>query len=114
MISESEAAKYPFLKGAVDLVETFNLKVDDLSDPIYNRVLDRGEERVSEAILKGVVSPDIGDALTELLSFPVAVMFVTTLLEMLQAVALPIYIPATSSDTPLASRIVNPASVTLV
>lgn len=77
MISESEAAKYPFLKGAVDLVETFNLKVDDLSDPSYSGVLDRGEERVSEAILKGVVSPDIDDALTELLSFPVAVMFVT-------------------------------------
>ncbi len=77
MISESEAARYPFLKGAVDLVETLNLKVDDLSDPSYSGVLDRGEERVSEAILKGVVSPGLDDTLTELLSFPVAVMFVT-------------------------------------
>jgi len=77
MISESEAAKYPFLKRAVALVETLNLKVDDLADPSYSGVLDRGEERVSEAILKGVVGPGFGDSLTELLSFPVAVMFVT-------------------------------------
>ena len=77
MISESEAAKYPFLKGAAELVETLNLKVDDLADPSYSRVLDRGEERVSEAILKGVVDPGLDDALTELLSFPVAIMFVT-------------------------------------
>lgn len=77
MISESEASKYPFLKGAVELVETLNLKVDDLADPSYNRVLDRGEERVAEAILKGVVGPGLDDSLTELLSFPVAIMFVT-------------------------------------
>jgi len=77
MISEREAAKYPFLKEAVGLVETLNLKIDDLADPGYSGVLDRGEERVSEAILKGVVSTGHGDALTELLSFPVAVMFVT-------------------------------------
>ena len=77
MIYESEAAKYPFLKGAVDLVETLNLKVDDLSDPSYSGLLDRGEGRVSEAILRGVVSPGLDDALTELLSFPVAIMLVT-------------------------------------
>ncbi|RLI10172.1 DNA primase regulatory subunit PriL [Candidatus Bathyarchaeota archaeon] len=77
MISEREAAKYPFLKGAVSLVETLSLKVDDLADPSYSRVLDRGEQRVSEAILEGIVSASLGDALTEMLSFPVAVMFVT-------------------------------------
>lgn len=77
MISEREAAKYPFLKGAVALVETLNLKVDDLADPSYIGVLDRGEKRVSEAIVKGVVGAGPGDALTQLLSFPVAIMFVT-------------------------------------
>jgi len=77
MISEREAAKYPFLKEAAGLVETLSLKVDDLADPSYSRVLDRGKERVSEAILKGLVSEGLGDALTELLSFPVAIMFVT-------------------------------------
>jgi DNA primase large subunit len=77
VISEREASKYPFLKGTVDLVETLNLKIDDLADPSYGRILDRGEQRLSEAILKGVVSADIEDPLIEILSFPVALMFVT-------------------------------------
>ena len=77
MTSGREAASYPFLKGAVALVETLNLKVDDLADPGFGKVLDRGERRVSEAIREGVVSEGLGDALIELLSFPVAIMFVT-------------------------------------
>ena len=79
MISEREAAKYPFLKETFSLVETLNLKVDDLADPSYSRVLNRSEQRVSEAILKGVISADLSDALNEMLSFPVAVMFVTVI-----------------------------------
>jgi len=79
MISEGEAAKYPFLRDAVGLVETLHLKVDDLAAPSYRRILNRGEERVSEAILRGVVGLGRGDSLTELLSFPVAIMFTTVI-----------------------------------
>ncbi len=76
MISEREAAKYPFLKEAVGLVDTLNLNIDDLVEPVYDRVLGRAEQRVSQAILKGEATADLGDSLTELLSFPVANMFV--------------------------------------
>lgn len=78
MISEREAAKYPFLKEAASLVETLDLKVEDLADPSYSRILDRGESRVSEAIVDGVVGDGVPDDLTELLSMPVAIMLVST------------------------------------
>ena len=76
MISDREAAKYPFLKEAVGLVDTLNLDLDDLVEPAHERVLERAEQRVSQAILKGEATPELGDSLTELLSFPVANMFV--------------------------------------
>ncbi|MBS7619133.1 DNA primase large subunit PriL [Candidatus Bathyarchaeota archaeon] len=77
MISEREAAKYPFLKEATSLVETLNIKVEDLANPNYSRILDRGERRVSEAIIDGIVGNGVPDDLTELLSMPVAIMLVS-------------------------------------
>ena len=50
MISEREAAKYPFLRDAVSLVEVLDVTLDDLVDPSYGKVLDRAEDRVSQAI----------------------------------------------------------------
>ncbi len=79
MISEREAAKYPFLREAVGLVDVLDLTVDDLADPSYSKVLDRAEKRVSDAILKGESEAALGDSLTELLAFPVANMFVTVI-----------------------------------
>jgi len=76
LISEREAAKYPFLKEAVGLVDVLNLTLDDLVDPSHVKVLDRAEQRVSQAILSGEATAVLGDSLTELLSFPVANMFV--------------------------------------
>lgn len=81
MISEREAAKYPFLKDAVTLVDTLKLNIEDLIDPGYERVLDRAKNRVTQAIINGEASAELGDTLVELLSFPVANMFVTTLRE---------------------------------
>ena len=81
MISEREAAKYPFLKEAVALVEVLNLTLDDLSDPSHERVLDRAERRVSQAILNRKADADLGDPITELLSFPIANMFVNVMAE---------------------------------
>lgn len=79
MISEREAAKYPFLSEAARLVDMLDLTLDDLAEPVHAKVLDRAEGRVSEAILKGKASANLGDSLTELLSFPVANMFITAL-----------------------------------
>ncbi len=79
MISEREAAKYPFLKEAVGLVDTLSLELEDLANPLYVRVLDRAEQRVSQAILQGEADTRLGDPLTELLSFPVANVFVTVI-----------------------------------
>jgi DNA primase large subunit len=77
MLAEREAAKYPFLKVGLDLLETLDLQLDDLAGPAYTRVVDRAKERVIEAILKGEVSAQLADPQTELLSYPIAVMFVT-------------------------------------
>ena len=79
MISEREAAKYPFLNDSATLVDTLNLTLEDLADPGYARVLDRAEKRVSQAIIDGEATAELGDVLSELLSFPVANMFVTAL-----------------------------------
>lgn len=77
MISEREAAKYPFTRQTLALVESLDVKVDDLAAPHYAPVLDRGEQRVSEAIVDGAVGDGLPDDMAELLSFPVAVMLVT-------------------------------------
>ncbi len=79
MISEREAAKYPFLTDSVALVEALGLTLDDLSDPGHRIVLDRAETRVSQAIIDGEASSELGDTLTELLSFPVSNMFVSAI-----------------------------------
>ncbi|MBN2334504.1 DNA primase large subunit PriL [Candidatus Bathyarchaeota archaeon] len=77
MLSEREAAKYPFLEEGVKLVEGLNLQLDDLTDPNYRKVVERAAERVKEAIVQGEVSAKLADPPTELLSYPIAVMFVT-------------------------------------
>lgn len=74
---EREAAKYPFLREAVKLVDALNLQLDDLADPSYSKVLDRAAERIIQAIEDGAIDDRLDDYMTELLSFPVAAMFVT-------------------------------------
>ncbi len=79
VISEREAAKYPFLADAVSLVEAVNPQLEELTDPGYARALDRGAERVVEAITQGEVSASLADSMTELLSYPIANMYVIVL-----------------------------------
>ncbi|HIH88172.1 TPA: DNA primase large subunit PriL [Candidatus Bathyarchaeota archaeon] len=74
---EREAAKYPFLTEAAKLVDALNLQLDDLASPAYEKVLDRAAERVVQAIEDGAVDDALDDYMTELLSFPIAVMFVS-------------------------------------
>jgi DNA primase large subunit len=77
MISEREASKYPFLKGAASLLEHLELGLEDLTEPRYRPILERGEERVIQAIRDGVVGGGLPDDLAEFLSFPIAVMLVS-------------------------------------
>ena len=79
MISEREAAKYPFLKDSVSLVDMLDISLEDLSDPTQAKVLDRALERVNQAILTGESEAKTADPITELLSFPVANMFVSVI-----------------------------------
>ena len=77
MLSEREIAKYPFLSSGIQLIESINIKLDDLINPNYTKVLDRAIERIIESLIKGEVSVKLSDPLIELLSFPVAVMYVS-------------------------------------
>lgn len=79
MLSERESAKYPFLRSGIQLIESLNLQLTELAEPNFTKVLDRASERVIEAILKSEVSTKLTDPLTELLSFPIAIMYVTLL-----------------------------------
>lgn len=78
-ILDREVAKYPFLKEASSLVNSLDLKLEDMITPSYENVLDRGAERVVEAIRTGEVSAKLADTTTELLSYPMAVMYVTVI-----------------------------------
>lgn len=77
MLSEWEAAKYPFLEEGVRLVEGLNLSLNELADPSYSKVIDRAAGRVKEAIVTGEVSVNLAEPLPELLSYPIAAMFVS-------------------------------------
>lgn len=79
MLSERESAKYPFLKTGLNLIESLNLQLNELAEPNFTKVLDRASERVIEAILKSEVSIKLTDPLTELISFPIAIMYVSLL-----------------------------------
>ncbi len=79
LLIDREVAKYPFLKQALDLVDSLDIKLEDMVTPNYTKVLDRGAERVIESIVKAEVSAKLADSITELLSFPVAIMYVTVI-----------------------------------
>lgn len=74
MISLLEA-KYPFMRRAIEVVEALGFRLEELVS--YSGVLDRGSERISEAIVRGVVDSKLGNLEREMLSFPVALMFVS-------------------------------------
>ena len=81
MLAEREAAKYPFLKEGLILLEGLNFGLEELAGPAFSKVVDRAKERVIEAIVSGEASSNIVDPQTELLSYPIAVMYVTLVSE---------------------------------
>jgi DNA primase large subunit len=72
--TKSDLAKYPFLKENTEYVKTLNLKIEDLINPEFAKILQRAEERVEEAILYTLVNRKTRNDEIEILSFPVAIM----------------------------------------
>ena len=55
-----------------------DLKIDELENPEYSGIVDRAEKRIEEAIDKALVSEPQRNDEIEILSFPIAVMMVST------------------------------------
>lgn len=72
--AKTDLAKYPFLKENTEYVRKLDLKLEDLANPEFERVLERAEERVEEAILYTIVDRKTRKEEIEILSFPVAIM----------------------------------------
>ena len=83
MLAEREAAKYPFLRAGLNLLEGLDLQLDELAGPAYAKVVDRAKDRVIEAILNGESTSTLAntDSMTEILSYPISVMYVTLIAE---------------------------------
>jgi len=78
-LSNTDLAKYTFTPQAASLVESLNIKIDDLTEPAYKEKLERAKVRVEAAIKDGVVGADLKDPLVEIVSYPIAIMLVKAL-----------------------------------
>src|SRR5205807_6695724 len=67
-------AKYPFLSEASDFISNTGLSIGELAHEKFLPIVNRGEERLIQAILKSRLSTEWQDDFQELMSFPVAVM----------------------------------------
>jgi DNA primase large subunit len=72
--TKSDLAKYPFLKENTEYIRNLHLKVEDLEKPEFTQILERAEERVTEALLYTIVDRKTRNEEIEILSFPVAIM----------------------------------------
>ncbi len=75
--AKNDYAKYPFLKEASKYLKIPDLKIEDLTAPELQEILNRAEERVEEAILYTRVSRKLEKADNEISSYPVAIILVT-------------------------------------
>ena len=69
-------AKYPFLPEAGVYVRNLQFDISELTKPENAKVVQRAKERVLEAIKKAKVSKEIINIEVEILSFPLALVFV--------------------------------------
>jgi DNA primase large subunit len=72
--TKSDLAKYPFLKENTEYIKNLNLKTEDLQKPEFDKILERAEERVIDALLYTMVERKTRNEEIEILSFPVAIM----------------------------------------
>ena len=71
--TQTDLAKYPFLKETAAIIKQLGLKIEELANPDMAQILNRAEERVREAILSVSVGKKREFAV-EVPSFPVAIM----------------------------------------
>jgi len=71
--TQSDLAKYPFLKETAEYMKKLNLKIEELTNPDMRQILNRAEERVKNAILFVSVGKK-RENYVEIPSFPVAIM----------------------------------------
>jgi DNA primase large subunit len=72
--AKNDYAKYPFLKETTAYVKKLDLKIEDLENPEFTKILQRAQERLEEAILDTLVSRKLSEEDIEILSFPVTIM----------------------------------------
>ncbi len=71
--TQTDLAKYPFLKETAAYMKRLGLKIEELTNPEMAQILNRAEERVKEAILSVSVGKKCENDV-EITSFPVAIM----------------------------------------
>jgi len=72
--TKNDLAKYPFLRENTDYIETLNLRIEDLESPEFSTILERAEERLTEAVLFANVTHKTQKSEIEISSFPVTIM----------------------------------------
>jgi hypothetical protein len=71
--TKKDLAKYPFLKKTAEHVKKLELKLEELSNPEMEQILNWAEERVKSAILFVLVGEKCENDI-EIPSFPVGIM----------------------------------------
>lgn len=77
--SENDLAKYPFMPEAAKYVKNLEIKIDELAGQEYNRILDRAEKRIEDAIITATVDRNLREHSIEIPSFPIAMMMVAAI-----------------------------------
>ncbi len=72
--TKNDLAKYPFLRKNARYIKTLNLKIEDLENPEFSTILERAEERLTEAVLFANVTHKTQKSEIEISSFPVTIM----------------------------------------
>jgi DNA primase large subunit len=78
-LTENDLAKYPFISEAAKYIKNLDIKIDELASPEYNRILDRAEKRIEEAIINVTVERKLREHSIEIPSFPIAIMMVAAI-----------------------------------
>jgi len=76
MVSEKEAAKYPFIRGAGEVAEKYGLSFEDLTKPENRAIINRAIIRVNDSLVRSMTISNVDNVPEEVISFAVAMMYV--------------------------------------
>ena len=76
VFTERDMAKYPFISKAAEYMKPLDIDINELASSDYDKILDRAENRIKEAILYNLVNKEWSNDAVEISSFPIAVMMV--------------------------------------